>query len=351
MDTSFGNNEVDDLDGWFNDLDDTAIQIISKKLITPETDDEKNERYDDSDANLSGIQLRQDTETDYATKCICIDDIIKTDPEPISSNELMQYECSISYFIQVLIENSDGKAKFNRATDAVTTEELNFDKLSTIVEYLEWISAVSELLCKRIGQQMITTSRSSSTPTIVRSSYNFCNKYHQCKKFYSKQDIPSCKEHHYVHALLKYDVDSVIAFIRHILKRSSGSIFKEEIDDIYISIKTICYVTRHMAKEISYIDYITKSNSETYHRNNPIEISRPKITTFKDHPHSNSGAHYHGASSSHYHSNPSYKPRFHDRKGPPSFKSRNQRDRQRPHQPAEPKDTRNIYDVLSDFHN
>lgn len=51
---------------------------------------------------------------------------------------------------------------------------------------------------------------------------------------------------------------------------------KEELNNLYLSIKTICYVTRHMEKEISCVDFITKNNSETFHRNNPIDINRKK---------------------------------------------------------------------------
>jgi hypothetical protein len=44
---------------------------------------------------------------------------------------------------------------------------------------------------------------------------------------------------------------------------------KDEYINLYSSIKTICFVTRHMDNEISIIDQLTKNNSEPLHRANP----------------------------------------------------------------------------------
>lgn len=255
-------NYQDELDNWFNDLDDKTIEIINNNLM--------NEEEEDLESSENKSELNDET-INATTKCICIDDILEKNPETFSSNELIQYECSIAYFIQVLIEGSSNKIKTNKIHDT----DLTFDKIKSIIEYLEWISISCEILAKRINQEILIY-KYENKPSIIRSSYNFCTKYTQCKNFYSRHEIPNCKEHHYVHSLLKYDIDSVIVFLNYIIKNNI-SISKEELNNLYLSIKTICFVTRHMAKEISYIDYITKNNSELFHRNNPIELGKRKI--------------------------------------------------------------------------
>ena len=251
----------DDLDDWFNDLDDRMIEIINKDLIKEEPqENEETEITQDNNNNIS-------TETEY----IYVEDILTKDLDKLSSNELIQYECSIAYFIQVLIEGSNiNKIKSIKTYD----NELSKDKIKDIILYLKWISKTSEILAKRIKQEILPFIPSVK-PIIVRSSYNFCTKYTQCKNFYSKHEEPSCKEHHYVHSLLKYDIDSVISFLEYIVDNNI-ILEKDELNNLYLSIKTICFVTRHMSKEISYIDYITKNNSENFHRNNPIDLSKKK---------------------------------------------------------------------------
>jgi hypothetical protein len=251
----------DELDKWFNELNDDAIEIIN----TNHCDDVKNENLmDDSDKN------------NIFTNCICIEDILKKIPENMPSNVIMQYECSIAHYIQVLVDGFfTGKLIMYKKNDTIPS----FEVLQNVMEYFEWISKASEILAKRINQEILEfKSDDKFKPQIRRSSYNFCARYTQCKNYYSKYEIPTCKEHHYVHSILKYDVDSVINYLSYIIKNKINMTM-EEFDDLRLSIKTICYVTRHMAKEINYIDYITKNNSETFHRNNPIEIKKKRLST------------------------------------------------------------------------
>ena len=266
-DTNFQkNNESirDDLDDWFNDMDDKTIEIINKDLIKedPAENDDEPEQYITPDGN-NNISA----ETEY----IYVEDILTKDLNDLSSNEIIQYECSIAYFIQVLIEGTNiNKIKTLKTYDSDLTD----DKITDIIIYLKWISNACEILTKRINQEVLVYVPDLK-PSIVRSSYNFCTKYTQCKNFYSKQEAPNCKEHHYVHSLLKYDIDSVIYFLQYVTNNNI-ILEKDDLNNLYLSIKTICFVTRHMSKEISYIDYITKNNSENFHRNNPIDLSKKK---------------------------------------------------------------------------
>lgn len=254
----------EELDCWFNELNDNTIEIINT---------------DDCKKGEPSIICDEKNSEDYS-KCICIDDIIKKKQEFMPSNEIIQYECSISHYIQALMEELPfQKSRFHDRFNKLPS----FDILQSIKEYLEWISKACEILAKRINQELLEhKTDNKDKPKIVRSSYNFCKKYTQCKNFYSRYEPPTCKEHHYVHSILKYDVDSVINFLSYIIKNKIDMTI-EELDDLRLSIKTISYVTRHMSKEISYINYITKNNSETFHRNNPIEIRKKKFSKVKDH--------------------------------------------------------------------
>lgn len=271
MDQAFEKKSYpDELDNWFSDPDEKTIEIIKTDLIPEEDSPTENMIASNPENNMDDDPVEN-------TRHIYIEDILVKDVESLSSYELIQDECSIAYFIQVLMEGSgNSRVKSSKVHD----EELTMDKLQSIVEYLQWISKTCEILAKRIGQELLV-HQANRTPSIVRSSYNFCNKNTQCKNFYSKNVSPTCKEHHYVHSILKYDVDSVIQFLNFVIQNNI-TITDDELKNLYLSIKTICFVTRHMAKEISHIHYITINNSEVFHRNNPIEIVKRKVAIKKN---------------------------------------------------------------------
>lgn len=238
-------------DEWFNEVD---AEIINYK----------EDNNDDILSNKENIQNEVEK--------ICIEDILEKNIENLNSNKIIQYESMLAYYVQVLLENTIMN-KLKIQNNINFNEE--FDKFNDIINYLTWISKSSEFLCKKIGQEIVHHIPDKQ-PIIVRSSYNFCTKNTQCKNFYNKDEIPTCKEHHYVHTLLKYDVDSIINYLSYIINNNIN-LSKDDINNIYVSIKTICYVARHMSKEINCIDHITNNNSEFFHRNNPIQSIRKNI--------------------------------------------------------------------------
>ena len=252
-------NNLDEL-SWSNCVDEN-VEIINNEMVTEEISVPDNKKNGEIINNSP----------DSITKYICVEDIMKENLLVLTSNEILQYECSIAYFIQALFEgDTTNKLKSIKKYD----NDLTFEKIQSIIEYLRWISNASAILAKKIGREIIPL-KNTEPPSIIRSSYNFCSRYTQCKNFYSKQQEPICTEHHYVHSLLKNDVESVMAHLNYICQNKIV-LTKENLENIHMSIKTICFVTRHMAKEISYIDYITKNNSEIFHRNNPMDANKKK---------------------------------------------------------------------------
>ncbi|AVL94628.1 hypothetical protein ma242 [Moumouvirus australiensis] len=267
-------NEYDELDDWFDqsEYDENTIQIIrSQNNYDNDININNQDHYHiDDPKNIYSENENFDLDFEPTDKQMYIEDIIKKNQNKLSSNELIQDESSVAYFIQMMIE-SVTKIKSSETNNLKLTEE----KIVSIIEYLDWISKTCEILANRINQNIIKFIP-DKIPTIIRSSYNFCAAFTQCKKYYKKNEDPTCEEHHYVHALLKYDIDSVISFLKYIIKNKL-LLTDDDSNNLYLSIKTICFVTRHMAREISFIEYLTKNNSEEYHRNNPIEINKRKI--------------------------------------------------------------------------
>ena len=236
------NDDYDIMHSWSNELDQSVVQLIDIPAQKIPDDTEPAQCDNNRTDNI---------------ECLYIEDIIEKNPADMTSSEILRCECSVAYFVQILIEEI-----INGATVSVT-EEKNTDILS----YLQWISDMSGILSKRIGQKPIDNCPGS----ITRSSYNFCPKYVQCRNFYNIDESPTCSNHHYVHSILKNDVDSIINSLK--IHKQNLYTNKDYIIELSISINTICFVTRHMANELNYIDNITKNSSEKFHRNN-ISLQR-----------------------------------------------------------------------------
>ncbi|MEM0354234.1 MAG: hypothetical protein QXW79_01495 [Thermoplasmata archaeon] len=254
-----------EIDSWFNEVDLNSIEIINKETAEENTD-----------LTMENHDICPESPR---MECIYVEDILGKDPQKLKSAEVIQHECSLAYFTQVLLEGT-GTNRIRSSKTYTDNAKLTSEKIEDIISYLSWISNASEILAKRINQNLITY-KPESKPYLVRSSYNFCRKYTQCKEFYSRYKTPTCKEHHYVHSLLKYDVDSVIHYLKYILDNNL-SINGGDFSNLCSSIRTICFVARHMAREINFIDYITKNNSENFHRNNPFSLYRKKLIREKE---------------------------------------------------------------------
>jgi len=127
---------------------------------------------------------------------------------------------------------------------------------------------------KRINQESVVYNNPDQK--IIRSSYNFCAKHAKCKNFYNFDNPEAsitCNDHHFVHSVLKNDVDSIINYLVYVLTNKID-LSLENVNDFQLSIKTIGFVTKHMAKEILLVDIKTNSNSELYHRNNATKKNK-----------------------------------------------------------------------------
>ena len=186
-----------------------------------------------------------------------VDDIIKKNINSIETIEILRCQYTIAHFLQKVIDNE------------IDTNERNHfhTTINDLIKYIKWISKSSSYLCNKIGQEEKYVELNDFS-IITRSSYNFCINGIQCKKFYVKDEEPTCCEHHYVHNLVKYDCDILLNFINKNLGKDK---LFDNISNIYSSIKTISFVTRHMFKEL-YSIYDIDKNYEKYYKNNPVKI-------------------------------------------------------------------------------
>lgn len=220
--------DVCDSDEWFDDDYD---------IIEPEQND------DDGD---NGHNMDEEP-----FDMLCIDNIVNDGIDDKTPMELITSQQHILYYVNAL---------FNNCVDSGDKEIVE-----EIVRYLDWSCTVSKHLADSINQELPYVSMDT---VINRSSYNFCDDTAQCKLFYS--DEPArCKSHHYVHSLLYKDTTSLKNFFSHYITDKQKLGYEDSVN-CRLSIKTLCYVSRHMANEIACIDYITKGNSAKKHCNNIV---------------------------------------------------------------------------------
>lgn len=265
-------NETE-LDEWFNDNCDNIEIILSNDASGRDDVNDENDEDDDKiieDVDLEDDEINRNKNDITTTKKTIIEDIILKNVKNLTAYENIKYQYALSYIIQGIL---DKYINFEFGLDQ--------DKIIDIIEYLTWFSESSHELSKRIGQDVNNYDYNpENKPEIIRSSYNFCEKNVFCKYFYIRKGEPTCKEHHYVHALVKHDVDSVLNFLKYAIKNKI-KISKNDYNNIYLSIKTLCFVTKHMENEISRIDNSLKHDSELFHRNNPSEFIKKRTNIKK----------------------------------------------------------------------
>jgi hypothetical protein len=180
---------------------------------------------------------------------IDVDEILKIEPSELLIYDILKCQAALAYFSQSLYESD------------VENKSSTYHKLKDIQTYYQWITKSSEYLAKNINQTL-SVIQNTKPNVLLRSSYSFCRNGYKCERFYNDHEI-TCREHHYVHNQVKHDADSLISFIGTVERELSD----DDFNNIYMSIKTLCFVIRHMFKEFSYINAMTNGNPQKYYRN------------------------------------------------------------------------------------
>lgn len=229
---------IDDNDGWFNTWDTSSnSDLIPQKIL-----DEKE--------IINDIVVKNDIETSM----ICVDDIIVKNYMEMKTMDILNYQSNVIHYVQILFDQKEGD-----------------DVIKTIIEYLTWIFDSSAYLAEKMGQKI--NPHDGNRNRIMRSFYKFCDKMTQCEAFYGCNNH-ICENHHYVHSLVNHDLKSLIEFLSNIVEMT-----EENRNECALTIKTMCFVIRHMAKEINFIDCATNGNSEFYHKNKILTDTLKKNNT------------------------------------------------------------------------
>jgi len=165
-----------------------------------------------------------------------IDDIFSLDIETLSEYELVKKETLVTVFIKNYLKSCCSKSVI-----------FNPDM---ILLKLIWLSKVSGKLSTQGSVR-----HKKKEKGIARNSYNFCPKGSECKYKYSKKKIKGeCFSQHFVHHLVKSDIDELID---HITENGVNTDITESLK----SINTINYVIVHMNDELmeaNRINYATR---------------------------------------------------------------------------------------------
>src|SRR5437867_1347755 len=105
MTSNLNNTPEPDLDNWFNDLDKKSLDIINQDLITEEEATSGEIFLNDTHTPIKILPRETIVDISQEHTYVYVEDIIKTDLTSLDSVYIIQYECSIAYFIKAMIEN------------------------------------------------------------------------------------------------------------------------------------------------------------------------------------------------------------------------------------------------------
>lgn len=140
------------------------------------------------------------------------------------------------------------------------------------IKMLTWLELSSNELAVRIKLKKITHAfLNSKIPSIPRSSYKFCNFKDSCQYNYDDKK-EGCYADHYVHNMVRADVEALIQYIN----------INSELDkinhnkEIIKCINTISYVIHHMYDELKNVCLYCKNKNDIdkYHKNRHVSIKK-----------------------------------------------------------------------------
>lgn len=210
---------------------------------------------------------------------IAVEDIMvsKEQSEKMYSCELINNQCIVVYYVENILAGTNARTYVSRSVERteksdnkMLLSDFTLKKFNFVMDALKWISMVSEILARRIGQQIFYYN--PSNPEIVRSFYEFCPNDINCVKYYWNLDEEStCNKQHFVHNLVKLDVDSIIVYFEN---KKYDNINDNDFYNLKKSITTIFFSICKMNQAMKILEWYTKGadKSEVYHRKNKYEV-------------------------------------------------------------------------------
>jgi hypothetical protein len=184
---------------------------------------------------------------------LTIDDIIIIDFKKLPDTEILRNQSTVINYIRKCV---------NAYIDY--KESSSFNK-QQIINYLKWMSSVSEYLCVKTGLNINQNKKkyliTIEQKVIPRSSYQFCSYRHECEFNYNHEKHKGCFAQHFVHNLVYDDLNILMSYLI-----SSG----DQLDNINFNqlkkcIDTISFVINHMTTELSNLQYFNIGDINKLH--------------------------------------------------------------------------------------
>ena len=253
----------------------TKLLIYNPKLIWSETLDKnnniKNELSDyESDNEISNDNNNSNDKIDILDSNFSIDNekiLIKIN-EITSKNNLNDYnsieilkmqDLIISYLNKYVVQNNILEKKF-------------------FIKLLSWLEISSNKLSNKIKlKKIIHPFLNTKIPSIPRSSYKFCNFKDSCQYNYDDKK-EGCYADHYVHNMVRADIEALIKYIN--INSDNDSVLHNK--EIIKCINTVSYVIHHMYDELKNVCLYCKdkNNIDKYHKNRHVSIKKSNKNKF-----------------------------------------------------------------------
>jgi len=184
---------------------------------------------------------------------IDIDKILGSDVNDLKDLEILEYQTSISSNLRKQIKYTiDNFDKNNNSNSNIDFKDL--------IRKLEWLKLGSSYLSNKIGLRQYHHEPRKKNKLFPRSSYKFCNYNYECDFNYNIQKYKGCFAQHYVHNIVRADLNALINCIKKVNNSKNFTIDLEFLREFKKSLNTISFVINHMYEELKNITLVSENS-------------------------------------------------------------------------------------------
>lgn len=148
--------------------------------------------------------------------------------------------------------------------------------IDTTMMNLKWMSEVSAYLGNKIGLPKVSHRKGITfeIKVIPRASYQFCKDKHECEYNYDSKNFEGCFNQHYVHHLVKEDVDTLADYLTSAMEHLEDKEFNAS--QVKKCADTISFVINHMSTELRNAQYYSKVDKNLHRARLPNDKTSKK---------------------------------------------------------------------------
>lgn len=190
-----------------------------------------------------------------------VNNLIKLKYSDLCDLNIMEYQTSIINYLRRQLKTKEN-------------DKLNIDDL---LLKLDWLLNTSKYLSDKIGLQTFQ-HKNNGDNMVSRSSYKFCDYNFECQFNYNLKKHCGCFAQHYVHNLVRADIEALKMYISNNKTNINENDYK--IDEIRKSINTISFVIGHMYEELKNaqkFNFFNALNNHIERTPNKKKQTKPKL--------------------------------------------------------------------------